>query len=279
MHGTNKYLLVRISAITIMALLLTISTGALFLSNPVHGQTISSCDNGIIIRSNTALPVILIHGYNEGSWMWSAWESMLQHDHIPFCTVSFQHSDDECGRATDHSTELSQIVQEVRSLTGQNQVNIVGHSKGGLDARVYLDQSHTHNVANLIMIGTPNRGDPLANEAASIPPFFFDISNFFCRPALDDLKTGSDATNAHDNPNTKYFTIYGDWNPSLACPLLGFENGGFRELNNLGAGHNDGIVPVSSALGHFTNLNHTNHCHTGLLTHQEYNIAKTILAP
>ena len=187
-----------------MALLLTISTGALFLSNPVHGQTISSCDNGIIIRSNTALPVILIHGYNEGSWMWSAWESMLQHDHIPFCTVSFQHSDDECGRATDHSTELSQIVQEVRSLTGQNQVNIVGHSKGGLDARVYLDQSHTHNVANLIMIGTPNRGDPLANEAASIPPFFFDISNFFCRPALDDLKTGSDATNAHDHQNLTY---------------------------------------------------------------------------
>ena len=155
----------------------------------------------------------------------------------------------------------------------------VGHSKGGLDARVYLDQSHTRNVANLIMIGTPNRGDPLANEAASIPPFFFDISNFFCRPALDDLKTGSDATNAHDNPNTKYFTIYGDWNLSLACPLLGFENDGYRELNNLGAGHNDGIVPVSSALGHFTNLNHTNHCHTGLLTSQEYNIAKTILAP
>jgi triacylglycerol lipase len=93
---------------------------------------------------------------------------MLRRDHIPFCTVSFQQSDDECGLAIDHSRELNQIVQQVRSLTGQNQVNIVDHSKGGLDARVYLDQSHTHNIANLIMIGTPNRGDPLANEVASI---------------------------------------------------------------------------------------------------------------
>jgi hypothetical protein len=29
-----------------------------------------------------------------------------------------------------------------------------------------------------------------------------------------------------------------DWNPSLPCPLLGFEDDGYRELNNLGAGHN-----------------------------------------
>ena len=35
---------------------------------------------------------------------------------------------------------------------------------------------------------------------------------------------------------------------------------------------------VVCTLGHFTNLNHTNHCHTGLLTSQEYNVAKTGLA-
>jgi hypothetical protein len=278
MSEINKRLVVRTSAITIIALLLTITISASFLFNSANGQTITSCDNGTIIRSNQALPVILVHGYNEGSWVWSAWERMLQRDHIPFCTVSFQQSDDECGLAVDHGRELSQIVQEVKSLTGQNQVNMVGHSKGGLDARVYLDQSHTHDVANLIMIGTPNRGDPLANEAASIPPFFFDLTNFFCIPALYDLKIGADDTNTQDNHNTNYYTIYGDWNPSLACPLSGFEDDGYRELSNLGAGHNDGIVPVSSALGHFTNLGHTTHCHTGLLTSQEYNIARTVLA-
>jgi hypothetical protein len=30
---------------------------------------------------------------------------------------------------------------------------IVGHSKGGLDARVFLDITDTKDIANLIMIG------------------------------------------------------------------------------------------------------------------------------
>ena len=85
---------------------------------------------------------------------------LLKHDSIPDCTVSFQ--DDKCGAARDHADELSQIGPKVKILTHQNQVNIIGHSKGGLDARVYLSQSATHNVTNIIMIGTPNAGGPVA---------------------------------------------------------------------------------------------------------------------
>ncbi|PWU80702.1 MAG: hypothetical protein DLM72_10990 [Candidatus Nitrosopolaris wilkensis] len=67
---------------------------------------------------------------------------------------------------------------EIKSETGQDRVNIVGHSKGGLDARVYL-ANRTYNVANLIMIGTPNAGSPLAQ------------SSIICAPAVYDLKPGA----------------------------------------------------------------------------------------
>jgi triacylglycerol esterase/lipase EstA (alpha/beta hydrolase family) len=90
-------------------------------------------------KSPNALPVILIHGYNEPPSVWSHWQNRLDANGIRYCTVSF--SDDECGSALDHSHELSQIVQQVRSWTPHNQVNIVGHSKGGLDARQYLADS------------------------------------------------------------------------------------------------------------------------------------------
>ena len=101
---------------------------------------------------------------------WSKWEPWLKHDGIPYCTVSFD-SDDPCGRTIDHANELDTIVQTVKDFARENhimsnQVNIVGHSKGGLDARMYLAQTGTHDVANLVMIGTPNGGDTLADEAS-----------------------------------------------------------------------------------------------------------------
>ena len=81
--------------------------------------------------------------------------------------------------AADHAKELDMQVKQVQQTTGSKQVNIVGHSKGGLDARVYLANNSVKDVANLIMIGTPNAGSPLAQTS--------DI----CKPAVDDLKPGA----------------------------------------------------------------------------------------
>jgi triacylglycerol esterase/lipase EstA (alpha/beta hydrolase family) len=52
-------------------------------------------------------------------------------------------------------------------------INIVGHSKGGLDARVFLDMTDTKDVANLIMIGTPNTGSPAAETNNACTPALF----------------------------------------------------------------------------------------------------------
>lgn len=223
---------------------------------------------------------------------------------ILFCTASFVQSDDTCEKATDHANELAQIVQKVKDSARKNQivsnqVNIVGHSKGGLDARVYLDKTGTHDVANLVMIGTPNGGDVLANYVANYGNFtngfFPDMFNLFCRPALYDLKIGADDTNSAENNNTKYYTIYGNWTPSLNnCPQppassvgrwAGFnwpelEREGYSNLNR----PNDGIVPAISVewlphYKHHTSLGHTDDCHTNLLDRPEYDLAKKILNP
>ena len=47
---------------------------------------------------------------------------------------------DQCGSSSDHANQLGSIVAQVMNKTGKNQVNIVAHSKGGLDARVYLEK-------------------------------------------------------------------------------------------------------------------------------------------
>src|SRR5687768_9195163 len=163
------------------------------------------------VNSTTKLPVLLIHGYMENASVWNKWIDLLKKDGISaIYPITFKQSDDECGSAAEHAKELSNIIGQIKKETGQNKVNIVGHSKGGLDARVYL-ANNTQDVANLIMIGTPNSGSPLAESS--------DMGT----PAIYDLRPRAEATEVKMNLNTKYYTIAGEWNPqSENCQLTLF---------------------------------------------------------
>ncbi len=79
-------------------------------------------------------------------------------------------------------------------------VDIVAHSKGGLDARWYIANNNIE-VSNLIMIGTPNAGSPAAVWDLSGCPFGSD----------SDLFPRSPATRVVDRPqSTNYYTIAGN---------------------------------------------------------------------
>ena len=273
------------------------------------GQQQPTCFNETIQRQSsngTILPVILLHGYDEGPSVWSTWEGLLQGHHIPFCTVSFSQTSqsfDQCGSAADHARELGSIINLVKNKTQSTQVNIVAHSKGGLDARVYLDNSHTKDVAKLIMIGTPNAGDPIEDQLNLVDQ---------CTPAADDLKTDAADTMARENNHTQYYTIVGNWsppatfsipyyvwfNPDLSwnlfdqsfspttippnCPQqkwLEFEIRGYTFLTVVGFTNNDGIVPRESVLSlpNSTNIGSTDDCHTNLLSEKSFSVAEPYL--
>ena len=99
----------------------------IFSLQSVNAQRV--CDNQIIRSAGNALPVILVHGYKEPAGVWALWEHRLAEANIPFCTVTFDLSDDKCGSAMAHATELGAIIEEVKSATSSDQVNIVAHSK------------------------------------------------------------------------------------------------------------------------------------------------------
>jgi uncharacterized alpha/beta hydrolase family protein len=200
------------------------------------------------------LPVLLVHGYAEDAAVWKKWEDMLRKDGIQFFTVTFKDSDDKCGSAKQHAIELEKMVQDIKEQSGAQKINIVGHSKGGLDARVFLDNTDTKDVANLIMIGTPNAGSPVAE------------TNDVCAPAVYDLRLGANATKAVVNPNTKYYTIAGDWMP-------------LTQGNLLIPGNDDGLIPVESVESqqYFQSLGRTEHGHAELLSEKEYQMSKDIL--
>jgi uncharacterized alpha/beta hydrolase family protein len=268
----NKEIMAMATTTAAAAITLAIICSGSFLAM-ANGQSQTANDNNTAAAPGSAtkkpIPVLLIHGYASDASAWTKWEDLLKKDGIPFYPITFYKSDDKCGSAADHAKELNTQVQQIlQNMTDTKKVNIVGHSKGGLDARVFLANSTFANnnkaVANLIMIGTPNAGSPIAR------------SSNICEPAVEDLKPGAADTKVGMNSNTKYYTIAGDWSPSLIfnCPqVLG--GVGYSLLPK----PNDGLVPVSSveSQGYFHNLGHTSDCHSNLLGDKEYGLAKPIL--
>ena len=207
---------------------------------------------GTAIIGENPLPLPLVHGYLENAPIWKTWEEMLTNDQIPFYTITFQESDDRCGSAIDHASELNNKVLGILNNTDYKHVNIVGLSKGGLDARVYLENG-TKVVKNLIMIGTPNDGSPLSQKSD------------FCKPAIWDILPNASATKADRNPNTNYYTIAGNWKPDNGNPDI--------------PGPDDGLVAVSSveSQGYFQSLGQTSHQHNELLGSDAYKLTPDVL--
>jgi uncharacterized alpha/beta hydrolase family protein len=230
---------------TVVILILIIFS--LFAFLPTNGQQLQQTEE-------KPLPVLLVHGYVEDAAAWEKWEDILKKDDIQFFTVNFKDSDDRCGSAKQHAIELEKIVQDIIKQSSSQKINIVGYSKGGLDARVFLDITDTKDVENLIMIGTPNAGSPVAEI------------NDACAPAVFDLRPGANATKAAINLNTKYYTIAGDWMP-------------LTQGNLMIPGNDDGLVPVESVESqqYFQSLGRTEHGHVELLSEKEYQLSRDIL--
>lgn len=264
LSNNNRKKISIFSAITLLASMITV--GIILLPPVSVDAQNSSTANTTNTNASEPLPVLLIHGYMSDASVWKKWEELLKKDSIPVFPITFRQSDDKCGSAAEHAKELSTQIGDIKDQTGQDKVNLVGHSKGGLDARVYLANG-TKDVANLIMIGTPNAGSPLAENS--------DV----CAPAVYDLKPGAPDTKVKENPSTNYYTIAGDWNPNAGnCDLSLFspiQQGGHDKLPK----PNDGMVPLSSveSLNYTSSLGHSKSCHSNLLGEYEYGLAKDIL--
>ncbi len=275
MVNTNRIISSTIIVVALIAIMMVVTSssssssgGQFFIfSDIVYGQSsTNTTTKGNTSNNSTTFPVLLIHGYMEDAAVWNKWIDLLKKDGISAYPITFKQSDDKCGSSAEHAKELSKIIGQIKEETGQNKVNIVGHSKGGLDARVYL-ANNTKDVANLVMIGTPNAGSPLAE------------SSEICTPAVYDLRPGAAATEVKMNPNTKYYTIAGDWNPKSGnCQLtlaLPMEQSSSSTLPK----PNDGIVPLSSveSQDYFINLGHSKSCHSNLMSEYEYGLAKDVI--
>ncbi|QDO88399.1 hypothetical protein FNH13_08625 [Ornithinimicrobium ciconiae] len=109
-------------------------------------------------------PTVFAHGIISESKIWrDLWSPRLQEVGI------YTHDTLDMGwldSIANNAAEIGGAVEETRERYGVDSVNMVVHSKGGLDSRHYVENNE--GVDRIVQLGTPNAGSPLADLAQVI---------------------------------------------------------------------------------------------------------------
>jgi hypothetical protein len=202
-----------------------------------------------------ARPVVMVHGIlaELSSYVtWNDWTQWLGDTGLPNNGTGLQMGN--LDSIQSNAGKIADAVADARSRWGVDKVNLVSHSKGGLDSRHFVEVND--DVEQLIQIGTPNAGSPLADFIQStavrlLGPIPTILINVLAGPAgvqltqpymaVYNLMHGS-------NADVRYTALAGDYQCDFFDPDCGLVDWFLLGLTDRG----DTIVPVSSvyALGY-----------------------------
>jgi len=212
------------------------------------------------LRIEVVRPVLTVHGIFSDRTTWTKtgafnWQTTIEELGIPYASIDM-HTGLGLDSIQNNAGNIASEVQKLKAEWGVDRINIVSHSKGGLDSRHYAEANDS--IEKIIQIGTPNGGSPLADA--------IQIGSVLLLRKIPGLSTlinlaapaGVQLTVAHmtiynlfhgANPKTEYITLAGD-----------YRFGGLGVLDTMTEalllGRNDVIVPVWSVqtLGYAKNL-------------------------
>ncbi|MGM0574390.1 MAG: alpha/beta fold hydrolase [Myxococcota bacterium] len=120
--------------------------------------------------ARTELPIILVHGMagfeNIGplEYYYGVPSHLRAHGHGVWVSVT-----DPFNGTPSRASQLSGFVDEVLACTCAEQVNLIAHSQGGLDARYLVSAlGYADRVASVTTVATPHHGIQLADIALGL---------------------------------------------------------------------------------------------------------------
>lgn len=120
-------------------------------------STLSYCD--------TNYPVILVSGlgFQDQHRLLNYWGNIPDFLKKHGCAV-YTAQQDAFNSVTDNAIKLKFRILDILAQTKSEKINIIGHSKGGLEGRYLISKlGMFENVSSLTTLGTPHRGTYLAD--------------------------------------------------------------------------------------------------------------------
>ena len=115
-------------------------------------------------------PILLVHGMGfRDSKRINYWGRIPKALEQMGCKIFYGHQDSNASIETNAQT-IADRIHEIVEETGVEKVNIIAHSKGGLDCRYAISTLHVGSkVASLTTINTPHNGSKTVDKLMKCP--------------------------------------------------------------------------------------------------------------
>ena len=134
----------------------------------------------------TKYPIVLVHGIAIKDFnifrAFGKIQHLLEHAGNKVSTAKT----DSFGRIQTNAEQLREHIEKVLAETGAEKVNIIAHSKGGLDTRYMIYHlGMADKVASVTFLCTPHKGSQIATKLYNLPhparSFIAHFINFWYR--------------------------------------------------------------------------------------------------
>lgn len=165
----------------------------------------------------TKYPIIMVHGIGfRDLRYYNYWgripEILMQHG----ATIYYGHQN-AWGTIENNADEISRVIDKALAENGCDKVNIIAHSKGGLDCRYLISSlGYGDRVASLTTINTPHRGSEMITLLNKLPDYIYRyISKQLNKPSMLVGDKKPDCYNSSKQLDPKYCEEFNKNNPDV----------------------------------------------------------------
>lgn len=215
----------------------------------------------MVKKCNTKYPVLLVHGagFRDRKYLnyWGRIPKSLEQEGARI----YYGNQDSWGSVEHNAMTLKSNIEKLLADTGQEKVNIIAHSKGGLEARYVISSlGMASKVSSLTTLATPHHGSKTIDMFLRLPKFLYKAAAFFtdlCFRCLGDKNPDFYTASRHfstahmrefnrRNPDADsvYYQSYGAVMRNGFSDLIFFWSHLFVSVLE---GENDGIVSLDSS--------------------------------
>ena len=209
----------------------------------------------------TKYPILMVHGVGFRDLKWPLYWGRIPAVLAGTGSVLFYGQQDCWARIEDNAKTLRARIRQILEETGAEKVNIIAHSKGGLEARMVASSlGMGGQIASITTIGTPHRGSKTIDRLLKAPDSLFNLASFAVNnwialigdtkpdffAVCKDFSTAFAERFNRENPDVPgvfYQSFAGVMKTPLSDIHLSTANAVVRRIE----GDNDGLVTVASA--------------------------------